>query len=179
MSRYNLRLGSSTSIQPRVGAGGRGGGNVLNAPHAQMYLRFYWNTPILLSPHNPNTLWFGGNRLFRSDSRGDSYVASPDLTKQMDRCKIAVMGVPDTVAQLSKNDGLTAYSTIISVSESPVARGTVWAGTWGGGLSRFDGKNWKHYTVAEGLPGNHVFMLNLDAQGALWIGTNKIGRAHV
>ncbi len=114
------------------GGGGRGGaagaGNVVNGVAGDLY-RFNWNTPFLLSPHNPSQLWFGGNRLFRSDSRGDMYVASADLTKQIDRCKIAVMGAPGSVAQLSKNDGLTAYGTIISISESPVARGVVWAGT--------------------------------------------------
>ena len=51
--------------------------------------------------------------------------------------------------------------------------GVVWAGTWGGGLSRFDGDSWTVYTVDDGLPGNHVFMLHEDAEGTLWIGTNK------
>jgi ligand-binding sensor domain-containing protein len=51
--------------------------------------------------------------------------------------------------------------------------GQVWAGTWGGGLSRFDGKRWKTYTTVEGLPGNHVFMLHKDSSGQIWIGTNK------
>jgi len=51
--------------------------------------------------------------------------------------------------------------------------GVVWAGTWGGGLSRFDGSEWTVYTVAEGLPGNHVFMLHEDDDGVLWIGTNN------
>jgi ligand-binding sensor domain-containing protein len=52
-------------------------------------------------------------------------------------------------------------------------QGIVWAGTWGGGLSRFDGKTWTHYTTAEGLPGNHVFMLHIDAKKTLWVGTNN------
>ena len=51
--------------------------------------------------------------------------------------------------------------------------GVVWCGTWGGGLSRFDGKTWKTYTVKDGLPGNHVFMLHKNRGGPLWIGTNK------
>ena len=51
--------------------------------------------------------------------------------------------------------------------------GVVWCGTWGGGLARFDGSTWKNYTVADGLPGNHVFMLHIDAAGTLWIGTNE------
>lgn len=49
----------------------------------------------------------------------------------------------------------------------------VWCGTWGGGLARFDGKQWKNYTMSDGLPGNHVFMLYEDPQGQLWIGTNN------
>jgi ligand-binding sensor domain-containing protein len=52
--------------------------------------------------------------------------------------------------------------------------GSVWCGTWGGGLSHFDGKTWKTYTVKDGLPGNHIFMLKLDdGDGKLWIGTNR------
>lgn len=52
-------------------------------------------------------------------------------------------------------------------------QGGVWAGTWGAGLSRFDGKRWKTYTTVEGLPGNHIFMLHVTEKGVLWIGTNN------
>jgi hypothetical protein len=114
------------------GGGGRGGapgaGNVVNGVPGDNY-RFNWNTPFILSPHNPNVLWFGGNRLFRSESRGDSYVASADLTRNVDRCKVAVMGTAGNTNQLSKNDGISSFSTIISISESPVTPGIVWAGT--------------------------------------------------
>jgi ligand-binding sensor domain-containing protein len=51
--------------------------------------------------------------------------------------------------------------------------GSVWAGTWGGGLAHFDGSKWTNYTVDEGLPGNHIFMLHLDKKQQLWVGTNK------
>jgi len=51
--------------------------------------------------------------------------------------------------------------------------GSVWCGTWGGGLSKFDGKTWTTYTTKEGLPGNHVFMLKNGKDGHLWIGTNQ------
>jgi ligand-binding sensor domain-containing protein len=66
-----------------------------------------------------------------------------------------------------------AYNPNYIVSLAVDAQGIVWAGTWGGGLSRFDGKTWTVTTVAEGLPGNHVFMLHIDPQGVLWIGTNN------
>jgi ligand-binding sensor domain-containing protein len=65
------------------------------------------------------------------------------------------------------------YNPNYIVSMVVSADGVVWCGTWGGGLSRFDGKTWKTYTVQEGLPGNHVFMLSKSRTGKLWIGTNK------
>lgn len=51
--------------------------------------------------------------------------------------------------------------------------GTIWCGTWGGGLSKFSNGTWTTYTTKEGLPGNHVFMLKQGKDGKLWIGTNK------
>jgi ligand-binding sensor domain-containing protein len=50
--------------------------------------------------------------------------------------------------------------------------GTVWAGTWGGGLAHFDGESWKNYTVHDGLPANHIFSLYQDPQGQLWVGSS-------
>jgi ligand-binding sensor domain-containing protein len=66
----------------------------------------------------------------------------------------------------------TAYNPNYIVSLVADRDGTVWAGTWGGGLAHFDGKQFKNYTVKDGLPGNHVFMLHQSAKGDLWIGTN-------
>ncbi len=66
-----------------------------------------------------------------------------------------------------------AYNPNYVVSLVVEPSGVVWAGTWGGGLARFDGKAWRNLTAADGLPGNHVFMLHRDANGALWIGTNN------
>lgn len=51
--------------------------------------------------------------------------------------------------------------------------GTVWAGTWGGGLARFKDGQWTNYTTADGLPGNHVFSLFRDRSERLWVGTNR------
>ncbi|HEX3866575.1 MAG TPA: hypothetical protein VHV78_07460, partial [Gemmatimonadaceae bacterium] len=162
-SRYDLNTGQTMSIKPSAGggpaggraanaecvdgkapgSGGRGGGggggrgaarkNVINAEGAETY-RFNWNTPYILSPHNQDIVYLGGNRLFKSYDGGTSWVESPDLTKQVDRCKVTVMGVAGDKSQLSKNDGLSAYSTIIAVSESPVMPGVVWAGTDDGNL---------------------------------------------
>lgn len=50
--------------------------------------------------------------------------------------------------------------------------GIVWAGTWGAGLARFDGKTWTNFTAEDGLPSNHVFMLYKDPSGFIWAGTS-------
>ena len=66
-----------------------------------------------------------------------------------------------------------SYNPNYIVSLEVANDGAVWAGTWGGGLSRFDGRQWRTYTLKDGLPGNHVFALATDPQGALWIGTGR------
>lgn len=70
-----------------------------------------------------------------------------------------------------------AYNPNYIVSLVVDRDGAVWAGTWGGGLSRFDGSKWKVLTKSDGLPSNHVFMLHIDAKGRMWVGTSK-GLAH-
>jgi hypothetical protein len=75
--------------------------------------------------------------------------------------------------EMGLQDVDVAYNPNYVVSLEVDKQGTVWAGTWGGGLSRFDGKKWVSYTTTDGLPGNHIFMLHLDPRGRLWIGTNN------
>ncbi|MBI5897907.1 MAG: regulator [Rhodocyclales bacterium] len=75
--------------------------------------------------------------------------------------------------EMGLGDVDVAYNPNYVVALATDANGQVWAGTWGGGLSRFDGKRWQSYTTAEGLPGNHVFSLHRDLDGKLWIGTNN------
>jgi hypothetical protein len=137
------------------GGGGRGGAarkTVINADGGEAY-RFNWNTPFILSPHNPDIVYLGGNRLFKSYDRGSTWVQSADLSKQIDRCNVSVMGVGGDKTQLSKNDGLSQYGTIIAVSESPVMPGVVWAGTDDGNLqvSRDGGLTFTE--VGKNLPG--------------------------
>jgi hypothetical protein len=136
--------------------------NVLNAGPTDAY-RFNWNTPFMLSPHNPRIVWLGGNRLFKSYNHGDTWVASPDLTKQVDRNTVSLMGAPGDRTQLSKNDGVVAYSTIIAVSESPVMPGVVWAGTDDGNLqvSKDGGSTFTEVGKnLPGLPANHRYWIS-------------------
>ena len=74
---------------------------------------------------------------------------------------------------LAGKSGAGAYNPNYIVSMVVDPDGVVWCGTWGGGLARFDGKKWRNYTMADGLPGNLIFMLNRDPSGKLWIGTNN------
>ncbi|HET7631366.1 MAG TPA: hypothetical protein VFK16_03530 [Gemmatimonadaceae bacterium] len=170
-------------ITPGGGAGGRGGfgfrrggrttSNVLNAAAGDSY-RFNWNSPLLLSPHDPNIVWFGGNRLFKSYDKGNTWVASADLTRQVDRCDVSVMGAAGNQAQLAKNDGVSSYSTLTAISESPVIPGVVWAGTDDGNLqvSRDGGHTFTD--VAKNLPGLPTGAL--DGPNPYWI--SRIDASH-
>jgi len=60
---------------------------------------------------------------------------------------------------------------VFSILSAP--DGTIWAGTWGGGVSRFDGKAWHNFTTRDGLAGNIVYSIAQDRDGALWFGTNN------
>jgi photosystem II stability/assembly factor-like uncharacterized protein len=98
-------------------------------------LRYNWTTPILLSKHNRNVLYFGANRLFRSMDRGDSWEPiSPDLTTQ-----------PDYV-------GDVPYGTITTISESPFRFGMLYVGTDDGRVhfTPDGGLTWKD--VGKNLP---------------------------
>ncbi|WP_428622290.1 ligand-binding sensor domain-containing protein [Sedimenticola sp.] len=66
-----------------------------------------------------------------------------------------------------------AYNPNYIVSLLVDRQGAVWAGTWGGGLSRFDGTEWKTYTWKDGLPSNHIFMLGHERNGRIWVGTSN------
>jgi photosystem II stability/assembly factor-like uncharacterized protein len=161
------QAGAPAGGEEAPGGGGRGAApNVLNGETGEQY-RFNWNTPVVMSPHNPKIVWFGGNRLFKSYNQGDTWMASADLTKRIDRNTVTMMGVSGDRTQLSKNDGVTSYSTIISISESPVLPGVVWAGTDDGNLqvSRDGGQTFTEVGKnLPGLPPNHLYWIaRIDA----------------
>ncbi|MBF0340343.1 MAG: regulator [Magnetococcales bacterium] len=69
--------------------------------------------------------------------------------------------------------GMSTYNPNYVFSLALEPDGAIWAGTWGGGVSRFDGKNWRSYARKEGLSGNIVYSLVHDQQGRLWAGTSN------
>jgi len=145
----------NTQQQPGFGFGFQGPAtsNIVPEPPPGEQYRFNWSTPIHISPHNPRTIYVGANKLFKSVDRGDTWTASPDLTKQIDRNKLSIMGVPGDQPMASKNDGTANYGNITTVAESPVIPGVIWVGTDDGNvqLSRDGGASWKN--VAENIQG--------------------------
>jgi photosystem II stability/assembly factor-like uncharacterized protein len=114
---------------------------------ADYEMRYNWNTPFLLSPHNPDVFYAGANRVLKSNYRGDDlFPISPDLTTR-DTMRIRVSttvtgGITPDVT------GAEMYSTIVSLAESPVRRGMLFAGTDDGNvwLSPDDGGSWTDLT---------------------------------
>jgi photosystem II stability/assembly factor-like uncharacterized protein len=109
--------------------------------------RFNWSSPIVLSPHNPETVYIGGNHLFKSVDRGDHWmIISPDLTTN-DKKKLGERdGGTDkpTGGITSDVTGAETHCTIITVSESPRVPGLIWAGTDDGNVqvTRNGGATW-------------------------------------
>ncbi len=126
--------------------------------------RFNWNSPLTMSPSNPHTLYFGGNHLFKSVDRGDTWrIISPDLTTN-----------DPELRNPSGQGGLTvevtggeAHFTIFTVRESPLDPYLVWAGTDDGNLhiTRDGGATWTN--VRDNLPG---------VTGEVWV--NRVEPSH-
>jgi photosystem II stability/assembly factor-like uncharacterized protein len=151
--RHNLRTGEQKYIRPtpprKAGAPGQAvavppAGNILTPLPAGEVPRFNWSPAIILSPHNPSVVYMGANRLFKSYNRGDTWVATKDLSNNIDRNKLQIMGVAGSEPMSSKNDGVGTWGTIVSIAESPVMPGVLWVGTDDGALqvSRDDGATW-------------------------------------
>ncbi len=126
------------------GFGGNQQPNIVPVPSPGEQFRFYWNTPLVLSPHNPRIVYVGGDRFFKSLDRGDTWTASADLTKRVNRNNLSIMGVKGSEPMASKNDGYTAFSYIVTIAESPIMPGVIWIGTDDGTvqLSRDGGATW-------------------------------------
>ena len=140
--RYDKPTGQELVVQPVEGKG-------------EPPLRWNWDSPILISPHSHTRLYFAANKLFRSDDRGDTWKAiSGDLSRQIDRNKLPVMGKvwgPDAVA---KNQSTSFYGNIVALSESPKKEGLIYSGTDDGliQVTGDGGASWTKYEKFAGVP---------------------------
>lgn len=114
-----------------------------------LQLRYNWNTPYFLSPHDPDVIYAAANRVLKSDWRGDDmYPISPDLTRA-DPEKIAIS--TETTGGITPDvTGAETFATIVSLAESPVEEGLLYAGTDDGNLwvSPDAGGEWTELTEA-------------------------------
>ncbi|HEX2168361.1 MAG TPA: hypothetical protein VHG09_14095 [Longimicrobiales bacterium] len=110
--------------------------------------RYNWNTPFLLSPHDPDVFYAGANRVLKSTERGeDLFAISPDLTKA-DSAKLYI-STETTGGITGDATGAETYGTIVSLNESPITRGFLAAGTDDGNvwITRDDGASWTDLTA--------------------------------
>ncbi|WP_419938608.1 TonB family protein [Candidatus Palauibacter sp.] len=143
--RVNLATGDRKALKPFP-------------PDTTVSYRFDWKSPILVSPHDAARVYLGGNRLFLSLDRGESWLATDDLTRQIHQDSLELMGMRPDSTTLSKHDGASGYGEITAVAESPVEQGVLWIGADDGSVrvSRDGGGTWEDLTdrvaAAAGLP---------------------------
>jgi len=145
IGRVNRHTHETRDIQPRLGA-----------EELKRYkkLRFNWNTPIALSPHDPSTIYIGAQFLYRSHDHGQTWQRiSPDLTtndpQKQKQEESGGVTVDNSVAEM--------HTTIFSISESPLTAGLIWVGTDDGNLqlTRDGGGHWENVVGnVRGLPKN-------------------------
>jgi len=115
--------------------------------------RFDWTSPMMLSQHDPNVLYVAGNRLFISKDRGSSWSPTPDLSRQIDRDDLPLMGVRGRDVTISRNDGTSSFGEATTLDESPLDASILWVGFDDGNLqvSRDGGSTWTE--VSGNVPG--------------------------
>ena len=132
MVRVDRVTGETMSIRPQAATG-------------EPALRWHWDTPIILSPHDPKVVYTAAQKVFRSADRGLSWTPiSADLTSGASRDDIVTMGVKGSEIRIAKDDGIVAWPTVVALAESPKRAGLLYAGTDDGNLqaSRDGGKTW-------------------------------------
>jgi len=152
MFRHNRDSNELVHIQPQPAPG--------DAPE-----RWNWDTPILVSPHDSSRVYVGSQRVWRSDDRGDSWrVVSGDLTTNQNRYELGYRGRVWSVDDLHDNGAMSKYSTITSLTESPVTEGVLYAGSDDGliHVTTDGGANWQQARPLPDVP-ERVFINDLEA----------------
>jgi photosystem II stability/assembly factor-like uncharacterized protein len=168
ITRLDLRTGDVKAIRPRQagaapreegdagvgragGAGEAGGAGRASGPPD----RTNWDAPYLISPHSSRRLYWASNKVYRSDDRGDTWTPiSADLSRNLNRDDIPIMGRVWPADAVSRNQATTPLSNIVSLDESPLLEGLIYAGTDDGLLQVTEdgGKSWWKIEQFPGVP---------------------------
>ncbi|NCF41725.1 MAG: glycosyl hydrolase [Bacteroidetes bacterium] len=141
INRIDMTNGEAVSVRPQED---------IDEP----YERFNWDSPILVSYHDPKRLYFGTQRVWRSENRGDSWAAvSGDLTKDEERLALPIMGRTQSFDNAWDVYAMSTYNTITSLSESRIDENILYAGTDDGIIqyTKDGGASWSKMTV-DNLP---------------------------
>ncbi len=117
--------------------------------------RANWDAPYIISPHSPTRLYWASNKLYRSDDRGDTWAAvSGDLSRSLNLDEIPIMGKLWPAGSIARNTSSTALSNIVSLDESPLLEGLIYAGTDDGliQVTENGGKAWRKIEQFPGVP---------------------------
>ena len=140
--RHDKRTGERMGIQPQVG-------------RSEDPLRWNWDSPFIISPHSHTRLYFAADKLFRSDDRGDSWqVLSGQLSRGLDRDKLAVMGKIWSIDAVAKNASTAFFGNASALAESPGKEGLIYIGTDDGLLQITEdgGKSWRRVDKIPDIP---------------------------
>ena len=140
--RFDKKSGERMGIRPKERKG-------------EKSYRWNWDAPLLVSPHLHTRIYFAANKVFRSDDRGNTWeVISGDLTRQIDRNKLEVMGRVWPMDAVAKNASTSQYGTIVALDESPVKEGLIYAGTDDGliQVTEDGGASWRRIEKFPGVP---------------------------
>ncbi len=164
--RVNLATGEVLNMRPAPRDPGDPDPEAGTEADEDRTYRYNWNAPIVVSRHDPNTVYVGNNHLMRSRDRGMTWEeVSPDLTQAIDRDSLPIMGALVTDETLSRHDGTNNYGNITTIDESPLSPTLIYVGTDDGNLqvTRDGGASWTQ--VAEDVPGlpENSYVSRIDA----------------
>lgn len=142
LTRYDRASGENLGIQPKPREG-------------EAAYRWNWDSPLKISHHSNTSIYYAANKLFKSDDRGNTWeVISDDLTRQIDRNKLPVMGKIQSIDAVAKNASTSQFGTIVAFSESPINGNLLYVGTDDGlvQISEDGGQNWTKIQSFPGVP---------------------------
>lgn len=142
LRRYDRKTGEAVDIRPQPEKGKPG-------------LRFNWDSPIHISPHDPKVIYHGSKMVHRSEDQGESWKAiSPDLSRDQNRLELKVMDRVWSVDAAYDFYAMSMYGNVTSISESPKIKGLIYAGTDDGliQVTENGGEKWRRVEDIEGVP---------------------------